>query len=103
MCLNWRAQEWALALVACLPAAERARARLQLELARMRARARRVGWPQIALAASLAIMVRLIRHSCSAPGSAHEQLQWLHPSRIQLCTACETHSKVLVRLAQQHP
>ena len=59
-------QDWALALVACLPAAERARARLQLELARMRARARRVGWPQIALAASLAIMARAAPVSCRA-------------------------------------
>ncbi|BDA42004.1 hypothetical protein COCOBI_02-8020 [Coccomyxa sp. Obi] len=49
-------QEWASALMACLPAAERARARLQMELARMRARARSIGWSQIALAASLAIM-----------------------------------------------
>lgn len=51
-------QEWASALMACLPAAERARARLQVELARMRSRARSVGWSQIALAASLGIMVR---------------------------------------------
>ncbi len=51
-------QEWSSALMACLPAAERARARLQMELARMRARARSIGWSQIALAASLAIMVR---------------------------------------------
>ncbi|KAK9908597.1 hypothetical protein WJX75_000177 [Coccomyxa subellipsoidea] len=49
-------QEWASALMACLPAAERARARLQVELARMRSRARSVGWSQIALAASLGIM-----------------------------------------------
>ena len=44
--------------MACLPAAERARARLQVELARMRSRTRSVGWSQIALAASLGIMVR---------------------------------------------
>ena len=50
-------QEWSSALMACLPAAERARARLQMQLARMRARSRSIGWSQIALAASLAIMV----------------------------------------------
>ena len=59
-----------MALVACLPAGERARARLQLELARMRARARRVGWSHILLAAGLAIAVRL---------AAPQPLFWVQP------------------------
>ena len=46
------------ALLNCLPAAERARARLRMELGRMQARAKRMGLSQIALVASLAIMVR---------------------------------------------
>ena len=45
------------ALLNCLPAAQRARARLRMELSRMQARAKRMGWSQIALVASLAIMV----------------------------------------------
>jgi hypothetical protein len=51
-------QEWASALLACMPAAERARARLQIELSRLRARSKRIAWSQVAWAASLAIMVR---------------------------------------------
>lgn len=53
------------ALLNCLPAAERARARLHMELGRMRARARRMGWCQIALLASLAIMVRCLSSQLS--------------------------------------
>ena len=50
-------QEWMAALLNCLPAAQRARARLRMELSRMQARAKRMGLSQIALVASLAIMV----------------------------------------------
>ena len=46
------------ALLNCLPAAQRARARLRMELSRMQARAKRMGLSQIAILASLAIMVR---------------------------------------------
>ena len=53
-----RLQEWMSALLNCLPAAQRARARLRMELNRMQARARGMGWSQLALVASLAIMVR---------------------------------------------
>ena len=52
-----RLQEWMSALLNCLPAAQRARARLRMELSRMQARARGMGWSQLALVASLAIMV----------------------------------------------
>ena len=48
------------ALLNCLPAAQRARARLRMELNRMQARARGMGWSQLALVASLAIMVRAL-------------------------------------------
>ncbi len=51
-------QEWMSALLNCLPAAQRARARLHMELSRMQARAKRMGLSQIAIVASLAIMVR---------------------------------------------
>ena len=51
------------ALLNCLPAAQRARARLRIELNRMQARARGMGWSQLALVASLAIMVRPLEFS----------------------------------------
>ena len=56
-------QEWMSALLNCLPAAQRARARLRMELNRMQARARGMGWSQLALVASLAIMVHSLESS----------------------------------------
>ena len=58
-----RLQEWMSALLNCLPAAQRARARLRMELNRMQARTRGMGWSQLALVASLAIMVRPLESS----------------------------------------
>jgi hypothetical protein len=64
-------QEWASALLACLPAADRARARLQMELARLRARTKKIAWSKVAWAASLAIMVRAMLPLCLLEPAPH--------------------------------
>ena len=95
MCL----QEWMSALLNCLPAAQRARARLRMELGRMQARAKRMGLSQIALVASLAIMVR----SCAASRcSPHPELSLRRSGGVWgTCSACQPAGPMPVnRLAQ---